>query len=177
MANLNERLVRGEQSAFAELYDLCADRLHHYLVVRLGSRENADDVLQETFVRAARSRKRFADVENIVAYMLTVTRHEAERFIQQKRRRSRRLIRPLDADALFRCSGNGPGHNSEAADFAAAALSRLSAEQREVVELKIYAGLTFREIADVTKSPQGTVATRYRSALARIRQRYGSEQE
>ena len=56
---------RGDPSAFAELYDACADRVHHYLVVRLGSRADADDVLQETFVRLARTRKRLATVENL----------------------------------------------------------------------------------------------------------------
>ncbi len=55
-----ERLARGEPSAFAELYDACADRVHHYLVVRLGSTADADDVLQETFVCLARTRNRLA---------------------------------------------------------------------------------------------------------------------
>ncbi len=50
-----------------------------------------------------------------------------------------------------------------------AALARLSAEDRELVQLKIYAGLTFREIAQVTGRPQATVATRYRRALDSLR--------
>jgi len=48
-------------------------------------------------------------------------------------------------------------------------LSRLDPELREIVELKFFAGLTFREIADVTGCPQGTVATRYRTALETMR--------
>ncbi len=40
-----ERLARGDPAAFVELYDACADRIHHYLVVRLASRADADDVL------------------------------------------------------------------------------------------------------------------------------------
>lgn len=46
MQSLAARLARGEESAFAELYDACADRLHNYLAGRLGSRDRADDVLQ-----------------------------------------------------------------------------------------------------------------------------------
>jgi RNA polymerase sigma-70 factor (ECF subfamily) len=49
------------------------------------------------------------------------------------------------------------------------ALDRLGADDREIVELKIYGGLAFREIADVTGLPQGTVATRYRRALESLR--------
>ena len=51
----------------------------------------------------------------------------------------------------------------------AAALERLSPDLREIVELKTYAGLTFQQISRVTGLPQGTVATRYRSALAKMK--------
>ncbi|MBI3838110.1 MAG: sigma-70 family RNA polymerase sigma factor [Planctomycetia bacterium] len=57
----------------------------------------------------------------------------------------------------------------EAAETLAAALARLSVEQREIVNLKTTAGLTLREIADVTGLPSGTVATRYRTAIGRLR--------
>jgi RNA polymerase sigma-70 factor, ECF subfamily len=49
------RLADGDPEAFAELYDECADRLHPYLVARLGSRADADDVLQETFAHLVRT--------------------------------------------------------------------------------------------------------------------------
>ena len=49
MGDLGERLARGDRAAFTEVYEACADGLHHYLVTRLGSREDAADVLQETF--------------------------------------------------------------------------------------------------------------------------------
>ena len=54
MAELADRLAGGEPAAFAELYDLCADRLHHWLLRHTGSRTDADDVVQETFLRLAR---------------------------------------------------------------------------------------------------------------------------
>ncbi len=56
----------------------------------------------------------------------------------------------------------------EAAETVAGALGGLSDELREIVELKTYVGLTFHQIAAVTGLPQGTVATRYRSALAKM---------
>jgi len=57
----------------------------------------------------------------------------------------------------------------EIAEVVALGLSGLDANHREVVELRTYAGLTFFEIAEVTGLPQGTVATRYRTALQRLR--------
>ncbi|MBA3481650.1 MAG: hypothetical protein H0T51_07530, partial [Pirellulales bacterium] len=50
MHTLAIRLAHGEDSAFAELYDACADRLHRYAAVRLRSREAASDVVQTVFM-------------------------------------------------------------------------------------------------------------------------------
>jgi RNA polymerase sigma-70 factor (ECF subfamily) len=163
MAELADRLARGDPAAFAELYDACADRLHHWLAIHIGSPADADDVVQETFVRLARSRKKLTNVENLTAYVFTVARHEAARLQKRQAREARALAaRPLD---------NGPDNTAggDASELVGMALARLPTEQREIVELKAYAGLTLREIAAVTALPPGTVATRYRTALARLR--------
>jgi RNA polymerase sigma-70 factor (ECF subfamily) len=160
--NLPARLVRGDEGAFAELYDACADRLHHYLAVRLGCRELAADVLQSAFLRAVKSRSRFRGVENPVAYMYQIARNEATRATR------RRALKQLPADEVFEVWSDAVAEQ-EYAEVAAAALARLEADDREIVELKIYCGLTFREIAEVTQLPQGTVATKYRRALESLR--------
>jgi RNA polymerase sigma-70 factor (ECF subfamily) len=163
-----ERLAQGDPSAFAELYDACADRVHHYLVVRLGSRSDADDVLQETFVCLARTRKRLASVDNLMAYVFATARNEAIRLIERYAREGR-LREALTRESLFQESSNHAVQDIETAEWVTASLARLSLELREIVELKIYADLTFREISAVTGFPQGTVATRYRSALEKLR--------
>ena len=165
MATLQARLAAGDQAAFAELYDACASRARHYLLVRVGAAD-ADDVLQETFVRLARSRRKLAKVDDLEAYVITVARNEAARTIA-RRARQRAKQRPLEAAELFCCR---PGDTAarDAAETVAAALSQLTVELREVVELKAYVGLTFQQIARVTGLPQGTVATRYRTALAKM---------
>ena len=79
MATLQARLALGDQAAFAELYDTYANRIGHYLLVRLSSRDNADDVLQETFLRLANIRHKLAKVNDLDAYVLTIARNEAAR--------------------------------------------------------------------------------------------------
>jgi RNA polymerase sigma-70 factor, ECF subfamily len=165
MATLQARLARGDQTAFAELYDAYADRVGHYLLVRLGSREDADDALQETFLRLARLRHKLAKVDNLEAYVITVARNEAARLAAKVRRRREQT--PLAAEDLFRCSPSDV-EVRETTEIVAAVLDRLTPELREVVELKTYTGLTFQQISQVTGLPQGTVATRYRSALAKM---------
>ncbi len=166
MGDLGERLARGDRAAFAEVYDACADRLHHYLVIRLGSREDADDIVQETFVRLARMRTSLAGVDNVTAYVFAIARNEAARLLGRKSRQGRALC---DAAALFCEAGSDDSQSREAADTVTAALARLTPELREIVALKINAGLRLREISEVTGLPQGTVATRYRTAIKLLR--------
>jgi len=173
MDKLTERLARGDPAAFADLYDQCADRLHHYLCLRLGSRDDADDVLQEIFIRLVRGRKRLASVENVTAYLFQMTRNEAIRHASRRPRARRTLDSrapdSLAAEELFCESSAADAESRELAESVARGLSLLAEEQREIVDLHIYCGLGFRVIADVLGVPQGTVASRYRAAIAALR--------
>ena len=162
MHDLAVRLARGDEAAFAELYDACADRLHHYVAARFGSHDLASDVVQTTFLRAVKSRRRFRRVENPVAYLFQIARNEAVRATR------RTAPSPLPASELYAAAGDVHGQQEDA-EIVAAALGRLAVDDRELVELKVFGGLTFREIADVTGLPQGTVASRYRRALESLR--------
>jgi len=153
--------------AFAELYDACAVGLHRWLTVRMGSGDLADEVLQETFVRLVRMRRNLRDVDSPAAYAFRVAQREASGLLH-RRRRERAQVAGLAAELLVHRATVEPP-DRELAEWVAATLSRLREVEREVVELKIYGQLTFREIALVTGSPQGTVATRYRAAIERMR--------
>ena len=170
MGDLGDRLARGDRAAFAELYDACADRVHHYLVVRLGSHEDADDVLQETFVRLAAASDKLARVENLIAYVFIVARNESARLFERTTRERSRREWSATAENLYCEALSDDQAAREAAESLAAALAKLPIEQREIVELKTVSGLTLREIAQVTGLPPGTVATRYRTAIARLRE-------
>jgi RNA polymerase sigma-70 factor (ECF subfamily) len=162
LKELAARLARGEEAAFAELYDACADRLHGYLAARVGSRDAASDVLQSAFLRAVKSRRRFRGVENPIAYMFQIARNEAARATGKRRF----VTHSLPAAEPFTESND----SADDAEAVAAALARLDADDRELVELKIYSELTFREIATIVDRPAATVATRYRRAIESLRE-------
>ena len=168
MDTLGKRLAQGDHAAFAELYDACADRLHHYLMIFLGSKEDAEDALQETFVRLAKNCKRLAKVENLMAYVFTIARNEALR-LGERRTNRKALTSTIQTQCLFEKAVAENTLKYDYAEAATIALNRLEPELREVVELKHFAGLTLREIADVTDCPPGTAATRYRTALEKMR--------
>jgi RNA polymerase sigma-70 factor (ECF subfamily) len=164
MHDLAKRLARGEEAAFAELYDACADRMYRYLLLRVGSRETAGDLLQTAFLRAVKNRRRFGKVENPVAYLFQIARNEAARMWQGRRRE--RNVKSLERADVENLTEITSGDDQEAI---AAALARLALADREIVELKTYGGLTFQEISQLLSMPLGTVATRYRRALEALR--------
>lgn len=163
MRTLADRLARGEDSAFAELYDACADQLYRYAAARLGSTDVAADLVQTTFLRAVKSRRKFRQVENPIAYMFQIVRNETIRSATSDQRRFEQMA----ADSTP--AGDNRDEAADDAEALQAALRRLDEEDREIIELKIRSGLTFAEIAEVMKRPQGTVATRYRRAIESLR--------
>jgi RNA polymerase sigma-70 factor (ECF subfamily) len=157
MHDLAARLAHGEETAFAELYDACADRLLRFVASQLGSRDEAADVIQSAFLRAVKSRRRFRGVGNPIAYMFQIARNETMRLL--KRRRP--TIQSATAGEA-KVTARDTNDQREDAEFVKVALARLSAEERELVELKVFGQLTFREIADITERSAATVATQLR---------------
>lgn len=155
---LAERLARGEEAAFAELYDLSADRLYHYLVRFVRSRETAADVLQTAFMKAVKNRRRFRGVENPVAYLFQIARNEA---VRARTRTTKE--RPLEMAQLTAVSATT--EQSDIAEAIAVVFATLSDEDREIVHMKVFSLLTFREIGEVLGLPLATVATKYRRAI------------
>jgi len=162
---LARRLARGEEAAFAELYDACSEDLLRYLATRLASADRAADVLQTAMLRAVKSRRRFAKVDSPAAYLFQIARNEATRLAKRLARRSEQPFTVVQTLELI----DETTDSREDVETILAALARLNEEDRELVHLKIYTGLTFREIAEVTGVPQATVATRYRRALDSLR--------
>lgn len=149
MDNLKRQLAEGESAAFAELYDLIADGLFHYLVTQTGTTEDAADLLQETFLRIHRASNRLAEVENLKAYCFRIAQHEMLRW------RKAHKSRPPAGDLLYEIADKSDPHSLETQETVVQALSQLPPRYRQVVELKFYSGLTFVEIGQVLDRPQG----------------------
>jgi RNA polymerase sigma-70 factor (ECF subfamily) len=165
MSEWGRRLAAGEDSAFAELYDACADRLFRYAAIRLRSDASAGDLVQAAFLRAVRSRKRFRDVENPPGYLFQIARNEIARVLAGQSRHRDSGAGSLDADE----ARANPASGWEEDEMVREALARLEPDDREIVELKVFGGLTFAEIGQTLARPAATVATRYRRALAALR--------
>jgi RNA polymerase sigma-70 factor (ECF subfamily) len=140
-----------------------------------GSSAEAEDVVQDLFVELARGRARLAAVADLEAYVFTMLRNAV-------RRRGRRAALDRRAVLAIAAGRDASGAFAEPAaelpdDALAAAVAALPEAQREVVALKIDAGLTFAEIAAVTGTSLNTAASRYRYALEKLRTALADREE
>ncbi len=140
---------------------LCARQWTHSLA-------DAEDVLQEAFVRYWRHQRHLPG--NPQALLVTSIRRAA---LDLARREDRRAAREERADGgLENREGvfqKLPGEGDERRQEIEAAMSRLPAEQREVLVLKIWQELTFEQIGETLEIPANTAASRYRYALNALR--------
>ena len=159
-----------------ELYDAHGARVFRYLVVRLGSVADAEDVLQETFCRFARYTIRWKGVRNPKMFVLRVARNEANRFLRRRIRRARgEADNPGGGEGGFAAAYEAP--EEETGSLVLKRLDELPEEQREAIHLKVFEGLTFREIADVCGVSGNTAAGRYRYGIVRLRKMMGGRNE
>jgi len=150
-----------------EIYDRYGEKMYHYLALRLGSPQDAEDVLQEAFCRLARYSVRWAFVRSPKAFVFGVLRNEANRFLAKRaRRRTEAISDPGRWDRLTAVIDEPP--DVPAVELARA-LGELPDEQREVIVLKIFQDFSFREIASVCEVSINTASSRYRYGIEKLR--------
>jgi RNA polymerase sigma-70 factor, ECF subfamily len=171
--DLIRRMAAGDQQAFSQFYDRHAALAHRVITRILRDADDAADVLQEVFWSAWKTADSYdADRGTPEAWIITRARSRALDRLRSVRRRSATFV--VDEAIVARRSGPEYGP-SQAPDRVAVktALEHLAADEREVLELAYYAGLTQTEIAKQLQAPLGTVKTRMRRGLERLQAMMG----
>jgi len=175
---LVRRMAAGEQEALGLLYDRHSSRVYSLALHLLGSESDAEEVVEETFWQAWRQAGRYEDGRGSVPTWLgMITRSRA-----LDRLRARARLREDALDALPERSTDGddaplagdPLANAESAERSALirrAMEELPPEQRKVVELAYFGGLSQTEIAERTGEPLGTIKTRVRLAIRKLKEK------
>jgi RNA polymerase sigma-70 factor (ECF subfamily) len=174
-----ERMAQGDGDALRELYDVHARAIYSLAVRILRSQSDAEDVVQEVFAQAWRQASRYDAMRGTVAgWLLMQTKSRA---IDRLRAR---MARPENADVDQAASVADKGAppdlqvvRSEQAERVRLALERLPLLQRTALELAYYEGLTQTEIADRLEQPLGTVKTRIRQGLLKLREALDANEE
>jgi RNA polymerase sigma-70 factor (ECF subfamily) len=136
----------------------------------VANQADAEDVVQDAFVRFWRARDRVVEP---ASYLYACVRHSALDRQRRRKRQARReeaAARP-EAEPLFALLQE----DDERGAAVGAALRHLPEDQREVLVMKIWGGLSFPQIAEALRIPANTAASRYRYALTRLREQLVEE--
>lgn len=167
-AALMDRLTDGDTKALALLYDRYGGAVYALAHRMLRDKQGAEDLVQEVFVKVWRASALFRPERGrFLAWLLQIAHTTA---VDVLRRRNRSL--PMtDVDGVV-ATGPSPEEEAERAvigEQVRGALMRLPPEQRQVLELAYYEGLTHQEIARLVQIPLGTVKSRLRLGLVGLR--------
>ncbi|MEO5589432.1 MAG: sigma-70 family RNA polymerase sigma factor [Gemmatimonadaceae bacterium] len=171
---LIRRIVEADETALGALYDRWVRSLYSLVLHLLKDPDEAEDVVEETFWQAWRKADSYEPSKGAVStWLLTIGRRKAlDRIRSVKRRRED----PVGGEMTIADMPSGlpdPSQDVEGMELRArvrSALLGLPDEQREVLELGYFKGMSQTEIADVTGHPLGTVKTRMRLAMQKLRE-------
>ena len=167
-ADTDERLVErfrgGDESAFEELVHRHRERIYRAAWRVAGDHAEADDLAQESFVRAYRSLAGFRGESRFLTWMLRIVMNLA-----LTRRGSRRPTVPLE-EARHVGTGEVAGSTALRGQVREA-VARLPPRQRQVLVLKVYEGMKFTEVAEVMEISVGTAKATFFQAVRGLRKR------
>lgn len=162
-----DALVRDDPIALDWIWDAYASRLLAFATALLCSHHDAEEVLQNTFVKIAQNRARLAAARALKAYLFTMVRNEAYT-LARRRGRLEISVDPCEFGLIPAQMSDALPEETEAA---ARHLAALPEKQREVIVLKIFQNLTFDEISISLGISLNTAASRYRYGIEKLKRR------
>lgn len=168
---LTRLVAQGNREAFIVLYDRLAGKVHGLALRMMGEKMAAEEVTQDTFLKLWTHAGSFTPKKGVLAaWLLTVTRNTALDRIRRENRRPD-FNNPTNPEELWAGSPN-PDSDTEEARWRSLhfALHELPEEQRQVIELAYYHGMSQSQIAEYLAIPLGTIKTRIRLGMEKLRQ-------
>ena len=169
------RVVKGDQQAFSQLYDHSSTLLFTLAVRILGNHEEAAELLQDVYLEVWRKVSRY-DVGRgtPVAWLVTLTKSRAIDRLRARASRGYRATNSLEAGTAVQVADPGPSPFETQADqelriAVGAAVAGLPQAQQQAIELAYYEGLSHAEIAERLNQPIGTVKTRIKLGMSKLR--------
>jgi RNA polymerase sigma-70 factor (ECF subfamily) len=156
------RVRRGDRGAFAELYRLYHPRLHGYLRRLLQDPATVEEVLDDVMLVVWTDARKFRGRSAMSSWVFGIAYRRALTAMRAERRYQAPLDRSSDAEAIA-------GKVMQSDEWIRAALSHLSPDHRQVVELTYFSGFSYQEIAEIAGCPVNTVKTRMFHARRRLK--------
>jgi len=163
---LIQRILDGDTEAYGALVDRHYERCARVACRIVGNREDAEEALQDAFVRAYRALGEYEERERFAAWLTRIVVNQCRTVLARSRKREELFVDvgPEALDAVFgEVADDGRWPELELA------LRQLPAEQREAVVLRYADDLTYEEMARITGAGQSALKMRVQRAFARLR--------
>jgi RNA polymerase sigma-70 factor, ECF subfamily len=179
LAPLLRAAGRGDQTAFADLYDATAALVHGIVLRVVRDPSQSEEVVQEVFVEIWRLAPRFDGSRgSVTSWMATIAHRRAVDRVRSEQASRNRVEREAGKVTRDHDVVSEPVIDRDHADFerrrVRKALDRLALHVGEAVELAYFGGHTYREVAVLLGEPEGTIKTRIRDGMIRLRDELGA---
>ena len=164
-ADLIRQATRGNVESFNLLVSRWEKRVYNYLLRLTRNREDALDLTQDVFLKAYQNLRKLDDPGRFAPWLYRIAHNEAYSMFRKRRPEcDAEEVVPEAVETGISVAGTSV-FPIELSLAVAAALDRLSADQREAVVLKIYQGFKFEEMSEILECPVSTVKSRLYTAL------------
>lgn len=164
------KISNGDNQAFAYLYTNTYQAVYGFLLSILNNREEAEDILQETYIKIRENAFRYQNKEKPMAWIFTIARNLA-----YMKLRKRKKISFLAIEDLEGVIGFSDVKNAEERIVLEAAFRVLNMEERQIVVLHAVSGLKHKEISQIVKKPLSTVLSKYNRAIKKLEKAVGED--
>lgn len=168
--------LAGDQSAISQLLDRHSRRVRDYIRMMVKDRDLADDILQDTLIKVVRviDEGRYVDSGKFLSWVLRIAHNQVIDHFRSEKQQKQLTEADAGYDVLGTLRFAEPTIEDRMVSEQIAAdlrnlVEELPAEQREVVKMRYYANLTFKEIAEATDVSVNTALGRMRYALINLR--------
>ncbi len=172
---LLQRIGAGDNSAFEAFYKNYYPRLFRFILRMTRQPDNVEELIQETLLVVWEKPDGFNHESKISTWVFGIAYNKALKSIAKNARRSNDVDIDELADSIGDKNAN-PAKSREDQDWLGAALAILPAEQRAVIELTFYHGLSYQDVAKILDCPENTVKTRMFNARKKL-QAFADTQE
>jgi RNA polymerase sigma-70 factor (ECF subfamily) len=175
--NLLHKIQNGDEEALVALHSRYANLVYSVAYRVLNDQMAAEEVTQDTFMRLWRKSDRFdPEKGRFVTWLLTVTRRLAiDRLRQWQRREPQRTTLFIDENPQLWEQVLAIDGYSDLRGSLVSAIRELPEAQREAIELAYFYGMSHSDIADYLQAPLGTVKTRIRQGMQKLRSAWTDE--
>ncbi len=165
-----QRVLAGDVDAYAALVDRYYDRCARFAVRMLGNRDDAEDALQATFLRAYRALHRYQERDRFSAWLYRILANQCRSIAARRAHRERVFVR--EEAVLLNAPDRGGGWTGEDDDFVQHVLSELDPLLREAFLLKYIEELSYEEMSEMTGVGVSALKMRVKRACDRLRERW-----